>query len=98
MKMKKILLPGLTLIIGLAIGLGFTNLIPANKERVREALYTACVNGTHYAPEKSGDNFVCNRRSIDLTLAIIYGDSYMEPILPAREQYEADLVKYKRPQ
>lgn len=91
--MKKILLPSLALVIGLGVGAVLAGQVHPDKERVREALYTACVNGAHHASEKAGDGLACNRQSINLALAIIYGDSYMPPIEPAR--YEAELAKYK---
>lgn len=95
--MKKILFPAVTLIVGLVIGAVAAGNVTPGKERVRDALYSACVNGTHYAPAKTGNDLdaslACNRQSIDLSLAIIYGDSYMPPI--ESKQYEAALDKYK---
>jgi hypothetical protein len=61
------------------------------KDQVRAALYEQCVNSTAYAPKD--DSLHCNRRSIDLLVAVIYNDSYMPPI--DVDKYEAVLAKYK---
>lgn len=81
------------------IGASVGHQIPPTKEQVREALYTACVNSTSYKPSSDNrDGFGCNRRSIDLTMATIYQESYIGPLpdLDARTQYERELDKYKR--
>ncbi|ONU62682.1 hypothetical protein A8E67_15110 [Burkholderia cenocepacia] len=65
------------------------------KDQVRAALYEQCVNSSAYAPKASNtdDSLHCNRRSIDLMVAVLYNDSYMPPIDVAK--YEAALDKYK---
>jgi hypothetical protein len=65
------------------------------KDQVRAALYEQCVNSTAYAPKSDNkdDSLHCNRRSIDLLVAVIYNDSYMPPI--DVDKYEAVLAKYK---
>jgi hypothetical protein len=65
------------------------------KDQVRAALYEQCVNSTAYAPkaDNKDDSLHCNRRSIDLLVAVIYNDSYMPPI--DVDKYEAVLAKYK---
>lgn len=65
------------------------------KDQVRTALYEQCVNSTAYAPkaDNKDDSLHCNRRSIDLLVAVIYNDSYMPPI--DVDKYESALDKYK---
>lgn len=65
------------------------------KDQVRAALYEQCVNSTAYAPkaDNKDDSLHCNRRSIDLLVAVIYNDSYMPPI--DVDKYESALDKYK---
>jgi CDP-diacylglycerol pyrophosphatase len=66
-----------------------------SKDQVREALYEQCVNSSAYAPKATNadDSLHCNRRSIDLMVAVLYNGSYMPPIDVAK--YEAELDKYK---
>lgn len=91
------------------IGVGTASLIvgfiagrqmPPQKEQVRTAMYQACVNGSSYTPtsgNRTGDSLGCNRRRIDLTIATVYGESYIEPMPDdARADYEKVLQKYKR--
>lgn len=65
------------------------------KDQVRAALYEQCVNSTAYAPkaDNKDDSLHCNRRSIDLLVAVIYNDSYMPPL--DVDKYESALDKYK---
>ena len=65
------------------------------KEQVRTALYEQCVNSSAYAPkaDNKDDSLHCNRRSIDLMVAVVYNGSYMPPI--EVDKYEAALDKYK---
>lgn len=96
-KVMKFVVPALTLVFGIAIGMAVTARAPAEKQQVRETLYGVCVNNTvSYSPAASNADAgnACNRRSIDRTLATIYGDSYIEPI--EAKPYEAELNKYKQ--
>ncbi|WP_336696247.1 MULTISPECIES: hypothetical protein [Burkholderiales] len=78
---------------GAVIGNGLSS--KPTKDQVRAALYEQCVNSTAYAPQANStdDSLHCNRRSIDLMVAVLYNDSYMPPIDVAK--YEAELDKYK---
>ena len=78
---------------GAVIGNGLS--AKPSKDQVRAALYEQCVNSTAYAPkaDNKDDSLHCNRRSIDLLVAVIYNDSYMPPI--DVDKYEAVLAKYK---
>lgn len=91
-----ILLAAVALIIGLLVGRQMT----PNKEQVRSALYEACINGTGYdakAGTRLGDSLGCNRRRIDLLMAAVYVDSYIDPMPDeeTRALYESLLQKYK---
>lgn len=83
----------LALLAGVVIGAMLSANRTPDKERVREALYAACVNGPNYAPGKNEQVF-CNRQGIDLLLTATYGGSYI-PSLDTKK-YEAELDKYKR--
>ncbi|MDE4928785.1 hypothetical protein PQH03_29475 [Ralstonia insidiosa] len=78
---------------GAVIGNGLST--KPSKDQVRAALYEQCVNSTAYAPkaDNKDDSLHCNRRSIDLLVAVIYNDSYMPPI--DVDKYESALDKYK---
>ncbi|NMV41123.1 hypothetical protein [Ralstonia insidiosa] len=78
---------------GAVIGNGLS--AKPSKDQVRAALYEQCVNSTAYAPkaDNKDDSLHCNRRSIDLLVAVIYNDSYMPPI--DVDKYESALDKYK---
>ena len=86
--------------VTLAVGIAIGHQLTPTKEQVRKALYEACVNGHSYKPDSDNRDggFNCNRRSIDSTMAAIYGDSYIEPLpdAEARAKYESTLAKYKR--
>ncbi|MGM3412921.1 hypothetical protein KXR69_25360 [Ralstonia holmesii] len=75
--------------------IGNTMSAKPTKDQVRAALYEQCVNSTAYAPkaDNKDDSLHCNRRSIDLLVAVIYNDSYMPPI--DVDKYESALDKYK---
>lgn len=80
-------------VAGAVIGNGLS--AKPSKDQVRAALYEQCVNSTAYAPkaDNKDDSLHCNRRSIDLLVAVIYNDSYMPPIDVGK--YESALDKYK---
>jgi len=85
-------------ITGMAVGFAIGHQQSPSKEQVRTALYKVCVNGPAYKPDSDDrGSLVCNRRSIDLTMATIYGDSYIEPMpdAEARAKYESALAEYK---
>ncbi|MGE0014134.1 MAG: hypothetical protein AB7S62_18130 [Azoarcus sp.] len=93
---KKSIISMVVLAAGLAgamIGNGLS--AKPSKDQVRAALYEQCVNSTAYAPkaDNKDDSLHCNRRSIDLLVAVIYNDSYMPPI--DVDKYESALDKYK---
>lgn len=88
---------GLAVIVAGLVGAVIGNTVSAKptKDQVRAALYEQCVNSTAYAPkaDNKDDSLHCNRRSIDLLVAVIYNDSYMPPI--DVDKYESALDKYK---
>jgi hypothetical protein len=92
---KKTVLLGLVAVgVGLIVGFLVGRQMP-DKESVRVALYKACVNSVHYKP-KSDEG--CNRRSINLMMALIYDGTYLPPPpdTEAIAEYESELNKYKQ--
>lgn len=94
MSKKTVLLGVVAVGVGLIFGF-FAGRQAPDKESVRVALYKECVNSVHYKP-KSDDG--CNRRSINLMMALIYGGTYVPPP-PDTEtiaEYESELNQYKK--
>lgn len=92
--MKEVTGAILTLLIGVGIGISFSRMQPMDEGKVRAALYEACVHkGNYDQTEKLPGNF-CNRRTINQSLATVYGGSYVPP-LPEPESiraYEQPLI------
>lgn len=84
----------LTLLIGVGIGIAFSRLQPMDEGKVRAALYEACVHKGNYDQTEKLQGGFCNRRTINQSLASVYGESYVPP-MPEPEAiraYEQPLI------